>query len=102
MPHSRCAPGSGRGVSLTTNEAKNRPAASRITVTDDAADGRPRDQRTATSPTFGRRSRPLSSTRNRELAVNRTACRESFRDRNRGGPAFGPARFPVTEAKKCR
>jgi len=82
------------GVSLTTNEAKNRPAASRITVTDDAADGRPRDQRTATSPTFGRRSRPLSSTRNRELAVNRTACRES------SGTGTGAARPSAPPASR--
>jgi hypothetical protein len=39
---------------------------------------------------------------NRALAVNLTACRLSLRDRNRGGPTFGPFRFPVTEAKKFR
>ena len=89
-------------MTSTTNEAKNRPAASRITVTEDGTAGRSRDQRTSTSPIFGSRSRPLSSTLNRALAVNRTACRESFRDRNRGGATFGPFRFPVTEAKKFR
>jgi len=36
---------------------------------------------------------------NRALAVNRTDCRESFRDRNRGGPTFGPFRFPDSELK---
>ena len=100
MPHSRPVSGSGSALTSTTNEAKNHPAASLITVTDDGADGRGRDQRTSTSPTFGSRSVPLSSTLKRLLAVNRTDCRESFRDRNRGGAAFGPFRFPVTELKK--
>ena len=102
IPQSRAAAGSGDGSVSITNEAKNLPAASRTTVTDDGTDGSGRDQRTGTSPIFGRRSRPLSSTLNRALAVNRTACRRSFRDRNRGGATFGPFRFPVTEAKKFR
>jgi hypothetical protein len=46
------------GSVCTTNEAKYRPAASLTTVTDDGSDGSSRDQRTATSPTFGRRSFP--------------------------------------------
>jgi hypothetical protein len=54
-------------------------------VTDVGAAGRARDQRTSTSPIFGSRSRPSPSTRNRELAVNRTDCLRSFLDRNRGG-----------------
>lgn len=54
---------------------------------------RARDQRTATSPTFGSRSFPFSSTANRLFFVNRTDCRASLRDRNRGGPTFGPFRF---------
>jgi hypothetical protein len=57
---------------------------------------------TSTSPIFGSLSFPLSSTRNRALLVNRTACRESLRDRNRGSAIFGPFRFPVTELKKFR
>ena len=34
--------------------------------------------------------------------MNRIGCRRSLRDRSRGGPIFGPLRFPVTEAKKFR
>jgi hypothetical protein len=71
-------------------------------VTDDGTDGRSCDQRTATSPTFGSLSLPFPSTRNRLLAVNLIACRESFRDRNRGGEAFGPFLFPLSESKKFR
>lgn len=71
-------------------------------ATDDGSDGRLRDQRTATSPIFGRRSRPLSSTLNREFFVNRIACRLSLRDRNRGGATLRPLRLPVIEAKKLR
>ena len=67
---------------------------------DDGSEGRSRDQRTGTSPTFGSRSRPLPSTLNRALAVNRIACHWSFRDRNRGGATRGPLRFRVMEAKK--
>jgi hypothetical protein len=58
-----------------TKLAKYRPAESRITVTLDGSEGRSRDQRTGTSPILGSRSFPLASTRNRALAVNRTACR---------------------------
>ena len=64
-----------RGPASTTKVAKYRPAASLITVTLDGSDGTGRDQRTGTSPIFGNRSLPLASTRNRALAVNRTACR---------------------------
>ena len=71
-------------------------------MTEVGAAGRPRDQRTSTSPIFGSRSRPLPSTRNREFAVNRTACLRSFLDRKRGGAILGPFRFPVTDAKKFR
>ena len=37
---------------------------------------------------------------NLAFAVNRAACRLSFRDFSRGGPIFGPLRFPVAESKK--
>ncbi len=87
---------------ITTNDAKYRPAASLTTVTELGSDGRCRDQRTGTSPTFGNRSRPLGSTLNRALAVNRMACRLSLRDRNRGGATLRPFRLPVTELKKFR
>ena len=73
-----------------------------MTVTLAGAEGRSRDQRTSTSPILGSRSRPLGRILNRALAVNRTACRRSLRDLNRGGPAFGPLRLPVAEAKKVR
>jgi hypothetical protein len=63
------------GSVQTTKLAKYRPAASVITVTEDGAEGRLRDQRTDTSPIFGRRSFPFRSTLNRALAVNRIACR---------------------------
>ena len=102
MPTSRPAPGSGSSPVSTTKLAKYRPAASMITVTLDGSDGRSRDQRTGTSPIFGRRSLPFGSTLNRALAVNRIACLRSLRDLNRGGAAFGPGRFPVTDAKKFR
>jgi len=102
IPHSVPVFGSGSETVSTTNEAKNRPAASRITVTEDGAVGRSRDQRTCTSPTFGSRSRPLPSTLNRALAVKRIDWRDSLRDRNRGGATFWPFRFPVTESKKFR
>jgi hypothetical protein len=87
---------------VTTNEAKYRPAASRITVTELASHGRGRDHRTDTSPIFGNLNRPLSPTLNREFLVNRIACRLSLRDRNRGGATLRPLRFPVIEAKKLR
>jgi hypothetical protein len=70
-----------------------------ITVTLDGSDGRSRDQRTGTSPIFGRRSFPFGSTRKRALAVKRMACRWSLRDRNLGRATGGPLRLPVREAK---
>ena len=84
---------SAAGPVCTTNEAKYRPAASLMAVTLAGAEGRSRDQRTSMSPIFGRRSRPLARILNRALAVNRTACRLSFRVLNRGGPALGPFRL---------
>nr|WP_218105883.1 hypothetical protein [Micromonospora inyonensis] len=44
----------------------------------------------------------MSSTVKRALAVNRIACRLSFRERNFGGATRRPLRLPVTEAKKLR
>jgi hypothetical protein len=44
----------------------------------------------------------LPRTANRLFLVNRTACRESLRDRNRGGAIRGPVRFPAAESKKFR
>jgi hypothetical protein len=79
-----------------------RPAASTVTVTDVGSDGSARDQRTGTSPTPGRRGRPLGSTRNRAAFVNRIDCARSRRDRNRGAPRRRPLRVPFTEAKKFR
>jgi hypothetical protein len=73
-----------------------------MTVTDDGSDGSRRDQRTATSPTFGSRSFPPGNMRNRALAVNRIACRRSLRDRHRGVAIFGPLRSPASAAKKFR
>nr|WP_240948299.1 hypothetical protein [Planosporangium mesophilum] len=102
MPTSESECGSCSSVVATTNDAKYRPAASLMIVTDDATAGSWRDQRTCRSPIFGRRSRPLSRTLNRALAVNRIACRLSLRDRNRGGATLRPVRRPVTEAKKFR
>ena len=99
MPVSTSTGGSGVLSTWTTNDTKYRPAASKITVTDDGSQGSTRDQRTGTSPTFGSRSLPLGSTVNRELRVNRTACRVSLRDRNRGGATRQPFRFPDTELK---
>ena len=58
----------------TTNEAWYRPAASTVSVTDDASPGRSRDQRTGTSPTPGSRNRPAEVTRNRAAFVNRIDC----------------------------
>jgi hypothetical protein len=85
------APASGRGFSpaCTTKLAKYRPAASRITVTDDGSEGRSRDQRTLMSPIFGNRSWPPGRILNRALAVNLIACRPSLRDLNCGSPARG-------------
>ncbi|OHV31490.1 hypothetical protein CC117_26195 [Parafrankia colletiae] len=102
MPTSDSTGGNTSSVVSTTNDAKYRPAASRTTVTDDGAAGRSRDQRTATSPIFGRRSFRPAVTTNRAFFVNRIACRLSFRDRNRSGKTFRPFRFPDSEEKKFR
>jgi hypothetical protein len=61
-----------------------------------------RDQRTVTSPIFGSRSLPPGVMAKRALRVNRIACRLSLRERNRGGPTFGPLRLPSRAAKKLR
>ena len=101
--HNRVSLGQGsRPESRMTNEAKYRPAESLTRVTDDGSDGSGRDHRTGTSPIFGSRSFPFGSTRKRELAVKRIACRRSLRDRNLGFSTFGPLRVPVREAKKFR
>src|SRR4051794_25213876 len=71
MPTSEFSSGSGWSVVWTMNEAKYRPAASLMIVTDDGAEGSSRDQRTSRSPIFGSRSRPLSRILYRALAVNR-------------------------------
>lgn len=75
MPITDPVPGKAQGVVSTTNEAKYRPAASLVTVTEGGLDGSGRDHRTDTSPTFGSRNFPLPSARNWALAVNRIACR---------------------------
>jgi hypothetical protein len=72
------------------------------TVTLEGSDGRSRDQRTVTSPIFGRRSFPPAVIEKRAFLVNRMACRLSFRDRKRGGATFAPLRLPVSEVKKLR
>src|SRR5436190_10377072 len=82
----RCA--SAAGSVWTTNDAKYRPAASRMTVTLDGWHGSGRDHRTATHPIFGSLSRPFGSILNREFTVNRIAPRRSLQDRNRRGPAL--------------
>ncbi|GII61347.1 hypothetical protein Skr01_14320 [Sphaerisporangium krabiense] len=102
MPISPATWGSGSSLVSTTKLAKYRPAASLMTVTEEGADGSSRDQRTGTSPIFGRRSLPPGVIENRAFLVNRTACRLSFFDRNRGAASFGPLRLPVMEAKKLR
>jgi hypothetical protein len=75
MPITGPVPGTVTGPVWMTKLAKYRPAESRITVTLEGSEGSSRDQRTGTSPILGSRSFPLASTRNRALAVNRTACR---------------------------
>src|SRR5258705_13032522 len=85
-----------------TKLAKYRPAGSLITVTDDGSDGSGRDHRAATSPILGRRNFPPGVIEKRALRVNRIVCLPSFRDRNLGGPAFGPFRLPARAAKKFR
>src|ERR1035441_4707611 len=94
--------GSGPAAAWTTKLAKYRPAASLITVTLDGPAGSSRDQRTGTSPIFGRRSFPPAGTAKRAVRVNRIACRRSLQDRNRGGATRGPLRVPAAEAKKFR
>jgi hypothetical protein len=102
IPTSAVVSGKGVLVVSTTNEAKYRPAASRMIVTDEGSDGSSRDQRTGTSPALGNRSFPPAVTAKRVLRVNRIACRASLRDRNRGGATLRPLRFPETDAKKLR
>src|SRR4051794_18223614 len=100
MPTSGAASVRGSGVVSMTNEAKYRPAASLITVTDDGFDGNVRDQVTGMSPIFGNRSFPPGVMFQRAFAVNRIACRRSRRVLNRGTPIFRPARSPLIESKK--
>jgi hypothetical protein len=102
MPTATAVSERASGPVSTTNEAKYRPEASLITVTEEGSDGRGRDHRTGTSPILGNRSFPFGSTLNRALAVKRIACRRSLRDRNCGGAICGPFRFLVAEAKKFR
>jgi len=73
-----------------------------VTVTLDGSDGRPRDQRTGTSPIPGSRSRPFGSTRNRAAFVNLIDCARSRRDRIRGAPSLRPFLAPLSEANKFR
>ncbi len=75
MPTTGSVAGKVTSPASMTKLAKYRPAESRITVTLDGSDGRSRDHRTTMSPILGSRSFLLASTRNRALAVNRTACR---------------------------
>jgi hypothetical protein len=102
IPVSAATTRSGSSPAWTTKLAKYRPAASRITVTDDGTAGSGRDQRTGTSPILGSRSFSPRVTAKRALRVNRMACRRSLRDRNLGGATFGPFRLPLSEAKKSR
>ncbi len=67
IPTSESTGGRVSSVVCTTNEAKYRPAASLMIVTEVGSAGSCRDQRTGTSPIFGSLSRPLSSTVNRAL-----------------------------------
>jgi hypothetical protein len=90
------------GAVSTTNDAKYRPAASLITVTEEGSAGSARDHRTTKSPILGRYSLPPSVTLNRAFLVNRIACQLSLRDRNRGGPTRRPFLVPATDAKKLR
>ena len=85
-----------------TNEAKNLPALSLMTVTEVGVAGSVRDHFTFTAPILGRFSRPLSVIFQRALAVNRIDWRVSLRDLNRGAPVLGPLRVPLREAKKLR
>ncbi len=63
------------GSVTMTKLAWYRPAASLITVMLDGAEGSVRDQRTGTSPTPGRASRPLPVIFQRAFLVNRMDCR---------------------------
>jgi hypothetical protein len=93
---------SAAGSVSMTKEAKYRPAASLMTVTEVGLVGSVRDHFTFTAPIFGRFRRPLSVMVQRALAVNRIDCRASLRDLKRGGPVLGPLRVPLREAKKLR
>ncbi|MDV6283562.1 hypothetical protein [Rhodococcus jostii] len=85
----------------TTNDAKYRPAASLMIVTEDGSEGRSRDQATSNSPTFATYSFPFGRIEN-PLRVSRIACRLSRRDRNRGAPTLRPFRFPESESNQFR
>jgi hypothetical protein len=71
---------SATGSVSRTKEAKYRPAASLMTVTEVGVAGRVRDHFTFTAPIFGKLRRPLSVMFQRALAVNRIDCRASLRD----------------------
>src|SRR6202022_2733116 len=102
IPVSASVTGRISGWVSTTNDAKYRPAASLITVTEDGSAGSARDHRTRNSPILGKLNLPPSVTLNRAFFVNRMARRLSFRDRNRGVPIRGPFLVPATDAKKLR
>ncbi|WFE59776.1 hypothetical protein [Micromonospora sp. WMMD712] len=103
IPTSESRSGSASSSALvTTNEAKYRPAASRMIATLDGSDGSVRDQRTSRSPIFGSRRRPLSRILNLAFLVKRIACRLSLRDRNLGEATMRPLRLPDNELKKLR
>jgi hypothetical protein len=70
-------------------------------VTLDGTLGKGRDQRTRTSPTFAKYSRPFDLTLN-PLLLSRNDCRRSFLDFFRGSPICRPLRFPVQESTKFR
>ena len=99
-PDSGMRAASSAGSVSMTNEAKNLPAASLITVTEVGAVGKVRDHFTFTAPIFGRSSRPLSVIFQRAFAVNRIAWRASRFDLKRGAPTRAPGRDPFREAKK--
>jgi hypothetical protein len=92
--------GSAWGSVSTTKEARNLPAASLTTVTEDGTEGSQRDHFTLISPILGKDSLPPAVILQRALAVNRMAWRWSLRDVNRGGPTPAPARSPFSDAKK--
>src|SRR6476620_10702906 len=101
IPTSASSGGRGSSVVSTTNDAKYRPAASLMIVTEDGSDGRSRDQATSTSPTFATYSFPFGRFEN-PLRVSRIVCRLSRRDRNRGAPTLRPFRFPESESNQFR